>query len=198
LPNEFTRFTIDIKQLGYEFGTGDFATDPFAGALTYVSKYSDPGITMSSSYGTVSDVDLTPDPAKLVLDISGLTAGKALMFRVDLDPVPMGAIAFPDFQYVLLGGDMDDGNGPATPAMISGLFTAGSGENQMSTATQSVPFAPGMQQTFPTQGLLEAYHFQSSSSLYQLTGGTEIPEPSAALLLLAGWAGLLPRRLRSR
>lgn len=198
LPNELTRFTIDIEQLGYEFGTGDFATDPFAGELTYVSKYSDPGVTLSSSYGTVSEVDLTPDPTKLVLDISGLTAGKALMFRVDLDPVPIGSIAFPDYQYILLGGDIGDGNGPATPAMISALFTAGEGESLMSTATQPAPLAPGMQQTFPTQGLLEAYHFQSSSSLYQQTGGTEVPEPTAALLLLAGLAGLLPGRLRSR
>ena len=188
--NEISRFTIDIKQLGYEFGNGDFNPDPFAGALTLLTKYSDPGVTLSSNYGTVSDVDSTIDRTKLVLNIGGLTPGRSLIFRVDLDPMPMASVAYPDFQHVLLGADIGDGQGPATPAGITALFASGS----MTTATSEMPFAPGMGQTFPMAGLLEPYHFQSPSSLYQQTGGTEIPEPSTALLLLAGVASLWQQR----
>lgn len=191
--NEISQFTIDIKQLGYEFGTGDFNLDPFAGSLTLLTKYSDPGVTLSSSYGTVSDVDSTIDRTKLVLNIGGLTPGRSLIFRVDLDPTPMTSVAYPDFQYVLLGADIENGQGPATPAEISALFASGS----MTTVTAPMDFAPGMGQTFPSAGLLEPYHSQSNSSLYQQTGGTEIPEPSTALLLLAGLAGLSRYRRRS-
>ncbi len=191
--NQISQFTIDIKQLGYEFGNGDFNPDPFAGALTFLTKYSDPGVTLSSTYGTVSDVDSTIDPTKLVLNIGGLTPGKSLIFRVDLDAMPMASIAYPDFQYVLLGADIEDGQGPATPASISALFASGS----MTTATAPMDFAPGMGQTFPAAGLLEPYYSQTASSLYQQTGGTEVPEPSTALLLLAGLAGLWQHRHRS-
>lgn len=196
--NAITQFTIDIRQLGYEFGNGDFNPDPFAGALTLLTKYSDPGVTLSSSFGTVSDVDSTIDRTKLVLDIGGLTPGRSLIFRVDLDPMPMASVAYPDFQHVLLGADIEDGQGPATPASIFALFASGSGANLMTTATAPIDFAPGMSQTFPAAGLLEPYHFQSPSSLYQQTGGTEIPEPSTALLLLAGLAGLWRHRQRGR
>lgn len=194
--NEINQFTIDIKQLGYQFGNGDFNPDPFGGALTYLSKYSDAGVTLSSNYGTVSDVDLTLDPTKIVLNISGLTPGKAAIFRVDLDPVPLTTPAFPDFRHVLLGADIEDGNGPATPATISAMFTMGEGENQMSTATQPINFAPGMGETFPTAGFLEPYRNQSASNLYTQTGATEIPEPASVLLLLAGMAGWRCRRRR--
>jgi PEP-CTERM motif len=190
--NEISQFTIDIKQLGYEFGSGDFNPDPFAGALTFLTKYSDPGVTLSTTYGTVSDVDLTQDRTKLVLNIGGLTPGKSLIFRVDLDPMPLASVAYPDYRYVLLGADIEDGQGPATPAEISALFAAGEGANRMTTATEPAEFAPGMGQTFPGAGLLEAYHSQQNSNIYAQTGstGTEVPEPATVLLLIAGLAGL--------
>lgn len=190
--NEIAEFTIDINQLGYEFGNGDFTPDIFNGALALVTKYSDSGVTLSASYGAVSDSDPTLDTTKLKLNIGGLTPGKALMFRVDLDPVPMNNVAFPDYQCILTGASDVPGE-TNTPASIVALFASGSGENRMTTATAPADFIQGVGQTFIGAGLLEAYHDQSGSHLYSQTGGTEIPEPSTLLLVLAGAAGLLHR-----
>jgi hypothetical protein len=187
--NELSRFLIDLQQFGFEFGNGDFDPDPFAGMLTILSNRSDPGITLASSYGTVSDVDLTEDRSKLVLDIGGLTPGKALFFRLDFDPSPMTTVAFPDYRHAMLGADVGDGNGPADPALISALFAAGEGSDRMTTATIPSEFDPGIEEILSMSGLIEGYHSQASSQRYS-TSGTTIPEPSTVMLLLAGLAGL--------
>ena len=185
--NEISQFTIDLEEMGYEFGNGDFNPDPFAGALTILSNRSDSGISMSSSYGTVSDVDLTQDRSKLVLDINGLTPGKAMFFRLDLDSNPVTTMAFPDYQHVMLGGDLGDGNGPADPALISAVFAAGEGSNRMTSATEPSQFDPGIDKILDMAGMIEGYHSQSYSEFYSATGGTDqIPEPATAMLMLAG------------
>ena len=140
--NEISQFTIDLQEFGFEFGNGDFNPDPFNGFLTILSNRSDSGISMSSSYGTISDIDPTEDRSKLVLDIAGLTPGKALFFRLDLDPNPMTDTAFPDYQHVMLGGDIGDGNGAADPSLISAVFAAGTGDDRMTTATEPTEFNP--------------------------------------------------------
>jgi hypothetical protein len=192
--NEISRFAIDLQEIGYEFGNGDFNPDPFAGALTILSNRSDPGISMTSSYGTVSDIDPTEDRSKLVLDIIGLTPGRAMFFRLDLDPNPMTTIAFPDYQVVMLGGDMGDGNGPADPSLISAVFAAGG----MTTATMPAEFDPEIEHMLTMAGMIGGYHSQSNSAFYSSDGGTgEIPEPGTLMLVLAGLAGLSCSR-RSR
>ncbi|MCH7751014.1 MAG: PEP-CTERM sorting domain-containing protein [Planctomycetes bacterium] len=187
--NEISQFTIDLQEMGFEFGNGDFNPDPFVGMLTILSNRSDPGITLASSYGTVSDSDLTEDRSKLVLDIVGLTPGKAMFFRLDLDPNPMTTVAFPDYRHVMLGADVGDGNGPAAPALISALFAAGEGSDRMTTATSPSEFNPGIEEILTMSGLIEGYHSQASSQRFSTSGNT-IPEPSTVMLLLAGLAGL--------
>jgi len=196
--NEISQFTIDLEEMGFEFGTGDFNPDPFAGGLTLLSNRSDAGISISSSFGTVSDVDLTTDRSKLVLDVSGLTPGKALIFRFDLDPNPLTTTMFPDYRQVMLGADIGDGNGPATPSLISATFAAGVGPDFMTTSTTPASFTGEFDGLLTTAGLLEGYHSQASSQMFGQTGETgEIPEPSTAVLLFAGFAGLsLARRNR--
>lgn len=188
--NEISRFTIDLQEFGYVYGTGDFNPDPFAGMLTILSNRSDPGISMSSSFGTVSDTNPTIDPTKLVLDIQGLTPGKAMIFRLDLDANPVTTMAFPDYQQVMLGADIGDGNGPGDPALVSAIFAAGQGSNRMTTATAFSEFNPGIEKVLFMAGQIEGYHTQSSSNMYSMDGQTQIPEPATALLLLAGMAGL--------
>jgi len=196
--SEISQFTIDLEEFGYEFGNGDFDPDPFAGALTILSNRSDSGISMSSSYGTISDVDLTQDPSKLVLDINGLTPGKAMFFRLDLDANPVKTMAFPDFQHVMLGGDIGDGNGPADPALISAVFAAGEGSNRMTAATEPSPFDPGIDRILDMAGMIEGYHSQSFSEFYSASGGTDqIPEPTTLMLMLAG-AGVVGSSRYSR
>ncbi len=195
--NEISQFVIDLEEIGFEFGTGDFNPDPFAGGLTILSNRSDAGVSISSSFGTVSDVDLTTDRSKLVLDISGLTPGKALIFRFDLDPNPMTTTMFPDYRQVMLGANT--GSGPATPSLISATFASDYDDDErMTTSTNPTPFVGEFNGILSTAGLLEGYHSQGSSQMFGQNGGTEeIPEPSTAVLLFAGFAGLsLARRNR--
>ena len=193
--NEISQFTIDLEQAGFEFGTGDFDPDIFDNGFTYLSSRSDSGISISSSLGTISDTDPTLDPTKLVLDISGLTAGAALIFRLDLDATSPNALLYPDFREVVLGADT--GNGVGDPALVSATFAAGTGQDRMTTSTPAIPFSGGMQGQLLTSGILEGYHAQSSADMFSSTGGTEIPEPSSALLLALGSLAGLMRRSRS-
>lgn len=183
--NELSQFTIDLEQLGFEFGNGDFNPDIFDNNLTFLSNRSDGGISISSSYGTVSDTDPTLDPAKLILDIQGLTPGAAVIFRVDLDPTSPNALVYSDYREVILGADVGGGSG--NPALISATFAAGTGDNRMTTSSPFVPFGADMG-PISSAGLLEGYHAQSSSEMFSQSGGTEIPEPSTSLLLCAGLA----------
>ncbi len=197
--NELSQFTIDLQEFGYEFGDGDFDPDPFAGMLAILSNRSDPGMTLASSYGTVSDVDLTEDRTKLVLDIGGLTPGKAMYFRLDLDPNPMTNFAFPDYRHVMLGADIGDEDGPADAAILTAVFAAGEGPDRMTTATEPEEFNPGFDEILGLAGLIEGYHSQSDSEYFSTGGGTKIPEPATVMLLLAGVAGLSgTRRPRRR
>lgn len=191
--NELSQFTIDLQELGYEFGNGDFNPDIFEGALSFLSPMSDAGISISSSYGTVSDSDPTIDHTKLVLDISGLTAGKAVMFRFDIDPVPMIDFLYPDYRMVVLGGD--GGSGPSDPALISATFSSGEGDQAMSTSTDFRELRGEFQEDI-TSGVLEAYGAQSNATMTSQSDMT-IPEPSAGALLLIGM-GLVGIRRHSR
>jgi hypothetical protein len=193
---DLTRFDIDLQEAGHEFGNGDFNPDPFAGGLTLLSDRTDVGISMTSSYGTVSDVDLTEDRTKLVLDILGLTPGKAMFFRLDLDPNPVTHTLFPDYQHVMLGGDLGDGNGPADPSLISAVFVA----NGMTAAINPTEFNPEIDHVLEMAGMIEGHRSQSKSAYYTSRGSTEqVPEPSTVMLLLAGMAGFgSSRRSRRR
>ena len=191
--NELTQFTIDLQQAGFEFGNGDFDPDVFDLGLTYLSPFSDSGISISSSFGTVSDTDPTLDPTKLVVDIEGLTSGSAVIFRVDLDRSSSSGLQFPDYREVLYGAETLSGVGEA--ALVTATFEAGSGENAMTATTGFNKLGRNFEGAIMNSGLLEGYHAQSDSVMSMQTGGTSVPEPSAALLLLIGTAtGLLNRR----
>ncbi len=192
--NELTQFTLDLEQLGFEFGTGDFNPDIFNNNLTFLSSRSDAGISISSSFGTVSDIDLTPDPAKLVVDIQGLTPGAGLIFRVDLDPTTPNALLYSDYREVVLGANI--GNGSGNPALISSTFSSGQGDDRMSTASPFVPFGGDFDNMLESAGQLEGYHAQSSSEMFSQSGGTEIPEPNSSLLLIAAFALVSKHRVR--
>ena len=181
--NELSQFTIDLEQFGYEFGNGDFSPDIFDNSLTYLSNKSDAGISINSSYGTVSDTDLTLDPTKLVLDIEGLTAGKSVIFRFDIDPVHDLDFLYPDYRMVVLGADA--GDGLSDPALISATFASGSGDERMTSSTPYSDFTREFGDTI-TSGLIENYGLQHEPEMHTQSGSTIIPEPSAGLLLLLG------------
>lgn len=160
------------------------------GALVVRSIRTDAGVSVSASYGETSGAT---DRTKLNVLFSGLTEGKAAIFRLDLDAVPMVGDMYPDYRGILLGADL--GLGATSPAMISATFE----NEEMQASTPFQPFSQEFDGRIETSGRLEAYHSQAPSQMYGQTGTTDnptVPEPSTAVLLLAGAAGLMSWRSR--
>jgi len=177
--NEISSYTIDIQEMGYLFGDGDKPSDGFLGSLVRRDYRTDDGVGISAQFGA--------DMTEIVLNFTGLTAGRAAIFRLDLDPLDSTGMMFPDYRSILLGAN--NGNGSTQPALNSATFSkAGVPDLQTFPLAFSVPLASGL----VTTGQLEGYRSQAATEMYGQSGSTtEIPEPSTAVLLLAGAAGLM-------
>ncbi len=163
--DEITSVTIDLTEPGFVFGDGDSAGDGFDGLLSMLHYRSDDGVELdSATHGE--------DSSELVLNFSGLTAGMAAIFRLDLDQ-PGGMFDYPDFRVAMLGADV--GNGPGGLAMLTSEFSSGASNTSM------FPRSDGMLDT----AMLEDYHAQSMSPIIP---SSTVPEPTSLLLLLAGVA----------
>jgi hypothetical protein len=177
--NEVSSFTIDLTQAGFEFGTGDSAADGFNGQIAFPNVKTDPGVTITgSSY-------VAGDTTKVQVNFTGLTRGKFAIFRLDLDPIPMVNVVYPDYRTVILGAN---GN---SPALVSATFSE-AGQPNASTPFQA--FNGGIQNNIGS-GLLEVYHNQSRTEMFDLDG--TIPEPSSFVLLAVAGMGLASVRRRS-
>jgi len=184
--NSLTTFSLDLEALGFEFGDGDFDGDGFLGSLAMDMGRSSPGVSLSGAYG----VDMT----ELVVSFSGLAAGDAAIFRVDLDPSASNTsgIRFPDYREAVLGANGND------VALVDVGFSSG---NQFT----DVPFMAGTFTEAIDSSKIEPYGAQGHSGRFGSGGpgsfsfgisGGEIPEPSTALLFLAGIAGMMKLRIR--
>lgn len=180
--NFVSSFVIDIKQAGYAFGTGDGAGDGFT---SYVQQdpRSDAGVTVSANL-------IADDPTKLQLNFTGLSKGKAALFRIDLDPVPVVNVLYPDYRGIILGADT--GQGPTDPALISATFSR---DGMPDATTPAAPFNGNIQTTI-SSGMLEVYATQSRTDMFDFNGGTVIPEPATVSLLALAGAGICCRRRR--
>jgi hypothetical protein len=172
--NFISSFVIDIQQAGYAFGAGDVANDGFT---SYVMPdwRSDAGVDITANL-------VNGDPTKLQVNFSGLGKGKAALFRLDLDPVPVGNVMYPDYRVVLLGANGND------PSLIAATFSM-TGSPDVSTTP--APFNGDIDGTI-NSGMLEVYTNQSRTDSFDFNGTTEIPEPTTlALVALAGmgWFG---------
>jgi len=181
--NSISSFVIDIAQAGYEFGTGD-VNGNFNGSLIQFNVFSDPGVTATANH-------VAGDSTKLQVNFTGLAVGKAAIFRVDLDPIPMVNHVYPDYRGILLGANI--GQGATSPALISATFTE---PGEPNATTPTVAFNGGIVGNV-NSGTLEVYHAQSRTDMFDMDGSTDIPEPATlSLIALAGF-GLLARRRRS-
>jgi hypothetical protein len=177
--NDVSSFTIDLTQAGFEFGTGDSAPDGFNGQIALPNIRTDAGVTITGANY------LAGDTTKVQVNFTGLTQGKFAIFRLDLDPIPMVNVVYPDYRVVILGAN---GN---SPALVSATFSEA---GQPDASTPFTAFSGGIQGNI-NSGLLEVYHNQSRTEMFDLDG--TIPEPSSFVLLAMAGMGLASIRRRA-
>lgn len=206
---DLTSVTIDLTSLipatvdpAFVFGNGDIPTDGFNGNFLKNTIYFDDGdgINDDGNPVTVTAIPFQDpnDRTQITFNFNGLTPGKAIIFRLDLDNNPDNG-AFTDYRHPIFGLNVG-GTGTTTPAEFSATFTADLGQGPV---TEDTPFTPFIHDLTPDElaalaiaPQIEPYHTQTPSRMFGQTGRT-IPEPSTAMLLFAG-LGLLGGTRRKR
>jgi hypothetical protein len=174
-----TSFSLKINDPGaYIFGNGDNG-DSFTDFIKKTS-YVDAGVSITGS-------SLSADKKTLTVNFDGLTAGKSVVFNIDLDTTDPNNFMYPDYRMILCGS-VDDPT--PTPATATATFV-NSASPAPNSVTRTVEFA---QLNAPVQYVEEdirPYHDMDKMEYREMS----IPEPSAGLLSLAGVVAVV---LRSR
>jgi hypothetical protein len=167
-------FTMTINLAAYLFGAGGDGGDGFDGYIKR-SAYADPGVDIIGS-------SVSPDGQRVTVNFDGLTAGKSVIFRVDIDvdsnPIYADLFPFPDFRSVLF--DMDD---EGDPTEHTGTTTATFSADGMSSTTSESPLVGKFDMEWEGENT-RPYHVVDP--IIPGGGGGGIPEPSSLLLMLTG------------
>lgn len=179
-------FTIQINEGPYLFGDGDAASDNFTGFIRESVFYMDPDVSIRGS--SISD-----DGTALTIDFSGLTAGKSVVFSVDLDANDPDMFPFPDYRTVLFGAPMSSIADPTQPGSYSAVYSDGESERTVggdfAQQTDALVYFNANIRPYTTMDMIEVTQNQ-----------VEIPEPGTwalGALSLAGFAAAGCRRRRS-
>ncbi|MBX3424503.1 MAG: hypothetical protein KF688_02375 [Pirellulales bacterium] len=179
-------FDLKINQANYIFGDGDGGSMDNYTQYIMESMYTSPGVSILSNV-------LSADKKTLTLNFSGLTAGKKVLFNVDLDAEnDPNMFMYPDFRHVLHGAPMFAGAPQTLPASFAAMFAS---------ATESLPIVGELTQedsapAFSNQNI-RPYSVMDKMQILETPGTYEIPEPtSAALAVIVVGAGLLAARHR--
>lgn len=180
-------FTIDIESNDYLFGSGDTPFDAFQQFIS-VSPFSDASVQITES-------SLNADKTALTVNFSGLTAGKSVIFNVDLDAINAAMFPFPDFRSVLFGAPMNHGGSPTAPANTMARFvdpgsTPSSRDvSQQLTQLTSVPAYANER--------LRPYYTMDPIDILTVKTSTLVPEPATWLAGLSALCSTLLVRRRS-
>lgn len=171
---DLTSFTMRIKLDAYMYGTGDPG-----GFDAYIkhSAYADPGVDITGS-------TLSSDGQSVTVNFDGFTAGKSVIFRVDLDvnpdPIYDDLFPFPDFRTVLFDADED-----GKPTEHTGVTMATFSSGDMSSTTPETPLIANPNFDMEWEGgNTRPYH--AIDPVIPGGGGGGVPEPTSLLLLLTG------------
>ncbi len=175
-----TTLTFEINHTGpYVFGTGD----PVSGFTDFIKNtmYTDAGVTITSS-------SVSADMKTLTVNFDGLTAGKKVVFNIDLDTTDANEFQYPDYRLILCG----EPDSETIPATAVALFV-NSASPAPNSASQTIQFKQ-LDETPEWAGVdIRPYHDMDKMEFREMA----IPEPSAGVLTLAA-VGALALRNRSR
>jgi hypothetical protein len=178
-----TSFTLQINEGPYVFGTGDIASDNFSGFIKN-TMYTDAGVNIIGN-------SVSADQKLLTVNFEGLGAGKMAIFHIDLDTTDANSFVYPDYRMVLFGAPLE-GESPTDPATSAATFTNSTAAPNSKTLTigftqetDTPQFANENIRSYSQMDKMEVIHLR-------------IPEPNAAVLVLAGLATLAVRARRSR
>jgi len=179
-----TTFTLEINDPGpFFFGTGDgFPMETFVGFIQD-TIYTDPGVTITGS-------SVSGDGKTLMVNFDGLTAGRKAIFNIDLDTTDPGLFPFPDYRMVLCGAPSSPSD-MGVPATISGTFT-----NVASPPPNTTTLTMDLEATTVVPEFFEQFVRPAKEMEMNEIKEKFIPEPSSAVLALAGIAGLMGLRRR--
>lgn len=177
-------FTLQINEGPYMFGDGDAASDDFTGFIRESIFYMDPDVSITGS-------SISADGTALTIDFSGLTAGKSVVFSVDLDANDSDMFPFPDYRTVLFGAPMSSIADPTAPGSFSALYSDGESSRAVggdfTQQTDALVYFNGNIRPYYAVDMIEVNQDQ--------VGG--VPEPGTwalAALSLVGLAGWKRRR----
>lgn len=168
---ELASFTISINNPLYLFGDGDGGSLENFTQFIQESVYTDAGVSITSN-------TLSADLRSLTLDFDGLTAGKKVIFNVDLDAInDPSMFLYPDYRTVLNGAPIDLVSPPTDPASFAGTFSDGDDTLVASGRLQQMTLTPQY-----ANSNIRPYH---SMDMIEVTTTDPVPEPAAI-----GLAGL--------
>jgi hypothetical protein len=177
-----TSFVMQINEGPYSFGTGDLVGDNFTNFIKN-TMYTDAGVTITSS-------SVSPDMKTLTVNFDGLTAGKKAIFNIDLDTTDPNYFMYPDYRIVLFGAPLE-GESPTTPADVDVTFTG-----PLPAPNTKTLHAAFVQEGETPEFANEHIRAYQEEDKMEVTG-LGVPEPSTALLTLAGIAAFAGRFRKS-
>lgn len=175
-------FTLQINEGPYMFGDGDAATDNFMGFIRESIYFIDDEVSITGSF-------VSQDGTELTIDFDGLTAGKSVIFSIDLDANDPDMFPFPDYRTVLYGASLSSTADPTAPASFAATFSDGE-----ETKTIGRDFQQQEDPMIYFNGNIRPYHAMDMIEVNQV----QIPEPGTWVLASLAIGGMAIARRRTR